>query len=343
MKYICESIFIVVFSGVMFQYIEWNDNHLQFIYNENILIDDKCEDKHRMCPEWSLIGECEANPNFMLQECKKSCRLCMSELCHDKLTNCEQVVNEYGCHRKGVKNVCSWYCQACDLVNNSKCERPQNSKRLFENITLFFESISQKKTAIVLNKDPWIIQMKSNINFEADNIHDWSPSLAGDGKHSARTSSTTWISDISENSRIKSINDFIKKLGLNLDHSEPLQLLKYNPTEFYKTHHDQNSPQASPWGPRVITVLFYLSNVEEGGETNFPDLGISVKPSKGDVIIWPSVKEDDMFARENRTNHEAVTVSKGVKYVANYWFHLFSFRNFSECSNKPYANNWELE
>jgi hypothetical protein len=30
-----------------------------------------------------------------------------------------------------------------------------------------------------------------------------------------------------------------------------------------------------PYGPRLCTVLLYLNDVEEGGETAFPDTGVS--------------------------------------------------------------------
>jgi ShK domain-like len=35
-----------------------------------------CADQHEQCPYWSSIGECDANPNYMLQKCAKSCGSC---------------------------------------------------------------------------------------------------------------------------------------------------------------------------------------------------------------------------------------------------------------------------
>lgn len=48
------------------------------------LLEKNCTNEHHMCSEWSLIGECESNPNFMLTKCKESCRICQSKRCHDK-------------------------------------------------------------------------------------------------------------------------------------------------------------------------------------------------------------------------------------------------------------------
>ena len=41
-----------------------------------------------------------------------------------------------------------------------------------------------------------------------------------------------------------------------------------------------------PGGQRVITVLAYLNDVEQGGATDFPEVGVSVKPNKGDVVVF---------------------------------------------------------
>ena len=38
-------------------------------------------------------------------------------------------------------------------------------------------------------------------------------------------------------------------------------------------------------GPRILTFFLYLSDVEEGGETVFTNLGIKVKPKRGRALI----------------------------------------------------------
>jgi prolyl 4-hydroxylase len=59
--------------------------------------------------------------------------------------------------------------------------------------------------------------------------------------------------------------------------------------------------------------------VEEGGETNFPDLGIKVKPEKGSAVLWPSVRNDALTTIEPSTRHAALPVIKGHKFAANSW------------------------
>jgi hypothetical protein len=40
-------------------------------------------------------------------------------------------------------------------------------------------------------------------------------------------------------------------------------------------------------GPRTLTFFFYFNDVQEGGETWFDKLGITVKPEEGGAVMWP--------------------------------------------------------
>ena len=40
---------------------------------------------------------------------------------------------------------------------------------------------------------------------------------------------------------------------------------------------------------RVMTFMVYLSNVTEGGNTVFPNLGITVPPVKGSALFWHTI------------------------------------------------------
>ncbi len=78
-------------------------------------------------------------------------------------------------------------------------------------------------------------------------------------------------------------------------------------------------------GPRILTFYFYLSDVEEGGETAFPKLGIEAKPKVGRAALWASTFNNDPAKMDYRTMHEAKPVIKGTKYGCNAWFHLYDF------------------
>ncbi|CAE8609660.1 unnamed protein product [Polarella glacialis] len=78
--------------------------------------------------------------------------------------------------------------------------------------------------------------------------------------------------------------------------------------------------------------MTYLSDVEEGGATHFPELGIEVKPKAGRALLWADVVADKPLMRDPRTTHEALPVIKGTKYVANTWFEQYD-RHANEAAN----------
>ncbi len=147
---------------------------------------------------------------------------------------------------------------------------------------------------------------------------------------STRTSENAWCSD-----RNKCRNDPTARLihdrisfvtGLPANNSEDLQLLKYEVGQFYRKHHDYiEHQQHRRCGPRVLTFFLYLSGDVEGGATNFPKLGIAVKPKVGRAVLWPSVLNSDPSKKDHRTDHEAQDVLSGVKYGANAWLHLHDY------------------
>lgn len=66
----------------------------------------------------------------------------------------------------------------------------------------------------------------------------------------------------------------------------------------------------------------YLSDVDAGGGTDFPDLGITVMPKKGRALLWPSVYNAEPMTSDDRTRHQALPVEAGKKFAANGWIHM---------------------
>lgn len=74
-------------------------------------------------------------------------------------------------------------------------------------------------------------------------------------------------------------------------HQEHFQILHYSPGEFYKGHHDYIPEQSTmPCGARLATFFLYLNDVEKGGGTDFPKVGITAMPKKGRAILWYNVR-----------------------------------------------------
>ena len=76
-------------------------------------------------------------------------------------------------------------------------------------------------------------------------------------------------------------------MGPSIEYAEGLQVLKYLPDQEYKAHHDYfTSASKASKNNRISTLVMYLNDVEEGGETYFPKLGLSVSPTKGMAVYF---------------------------------------------------------
>ena len=77
---------------------------------------------------------------------------------------------------------------------------------------------------------------------------------------------------------------------------EPVQFLGYPVGGHYKGHNDGESfnMEIREWErlmERDVSFLFYLNDQYGGGELEFYDLGLTIKPKKGMMIAFPSYKD----------------------------------------------------
>ena len=96
---------------------------------------------------------------------------------------------------------------------------------------------------------------------------------------------------------------------------EPVQFLGYPVGGHYKAHNDGESfnYETRKWErlmERDVSFLFYLNDQYGGGELEFYDLGLTIKPKKGMMIVFPSYKE---FA------HKVHPVTWGHRYSLVSW------------------------
>ncbi|XP_037812163.1 prolyl 4-hydroxylase subunit alpha-2-like [Lucilia sericata] len=137
-----------------------------------------------------------------------------------------------------------------------------------------------------------------------------------------RTSKVVWLDD--------DIDVIIKRLkqrisdmtGLNIADAEELQVVNYGLGGHYEEHYDFFNATDSPTkvlelGDRIATVLFYLSDVEQGGATVFPKLETAVFPRKGSALMWYNL--NNKVEIDEQTLHAACPVLVGSKWVCSKW------------------------
>jgi prolyl 4-hydroxylase len=117
-----------------------------------------------------------------------------------------------------------------------------------------------------------------------------------------------------------------------IEHAEGLQVLHYGPGQEYKAHYDffgKNTPSAR--NNRISTLIIYLNDVEQGGETVFPLLQLAVKPKRGSALYF------EYFYRQQALNeltlHSSAPVVRGEKWVATQWMRRQRIRNIGLISS----------
>jgi hypothetical protein len=95
-----------------------------------------------------------------------------------------------------------------------------------------------------------------------------------------------------------------KLLGMSLAGANPrLRLYRYAPGQKHGAHWDTVVELAGGI-KSLLTLVFYLNDDFEGGETDFPELEKKIIPERGRALLF-----------QHRILHEASPVRAGVKYV----------------------------
>ncbi|CAL9115426.1 unnamed protein product [Musa textilis] len=130
-----------------------------------------------------------------------------------------------------------------------------------------------------------------------------------------------------------------------IENGEGLQVLHYEVGQKYEPHFDYflDEFNTKNGGQRMATLLMYLSDVEEGGETIFPNAklnistlpsynelsecgkkGISVRPKMGDALLFWSTKPDATL--DPLSLHGGCPVIKGNKWSSTKWMHVHEYK-----------------
>ena len=99
--------------------------------------------------------------------------------------------------------------------------------------------------------------------------------------------------------------EYIKNKALSeLGNDTGYQIQRTQPGDHYIWHHDQTKT-------RLVTFIWYLNDVKNGGYTEFID-GTRIKPEAGKLIIFPATWD---FL------HRGVSPKSETKYLCTGWVH----------------------
>jgi prolyl 4-hydroxylase len=124
-----------------------------------------------------------------------------------------------------------------------------------------------------------------------------------------------------ENPAIHALNRRIAAASdTTVDQGEPLQILRYRPGDQYRTHFDAIPGFANQ---RILTMIVWLNDDYEGGETRFPTPGLSLRGRPGDAILFRNVAPDGR--RDPDCAHAGLPVTAGEKLIASRWIRERTF------------------
>ena len=137
---------------------------------------------------------------------------------------------------------------------------------------------------------------------------------------------------LEENDLISALDRRIERLTkLPLANGEGIQILHYPVGGEYKAHFDYfppsdpgSAPHLAHGGQRVATLVMYLNDVEEGGETYFPDAGgLGVVPRMGSAVYFAYC--NSLGQVDSATLHGGAPVRAGEKWIATKWIRQHAY------------------
>ncbi|XP_056116085.1 prolyl 4-hydroxylase subunit alpha-1-like [Rhinichthys klamathensis goyatoka] len=149
------------------------------------------------------------------------------------------------------------------------------------------------------------------------------------GVTNIRTSQSVFLEEDNTVARIsQNIADIT---GLSVESAEELHVQNYGIGGRYEPHFDAWDDKNG----RIATFLIYMSDVEIGGATVFPKVGVALKPKKGSAVFWYNLHKNGRVDLD--TQHAGCPVLVGNKWVANKWIHEFGQEFRRPCS----LSEWE--
>jgi prolyl 4-hydroxylase len=141
-----------------------------------------------------------------------------------------------------------------------------------------------------------------------------------------RSSQVCWLENKKDHVVANLANTAASFSGYPIENQEMLQVAKYGPGGKFGPHYDPclNSEEVCYTtnrgaGHRVASLLMYLNDDFEGGETYFGMISLVIKPERGKgVLFWSMDDENEAYPE---SMHEGLPVRSRLKYICTKWSH----------------------
>lgn len=143
-----------------------------------------------------------------------------------------------------------------------------------------------------------------------------------------------WINIILRNKLWNSLNHYTRKysnLSNLLQSDSGFQMQHYKKNTIGYIPHSDSSGDFSMSSNRTLVFMWYLNDVDSGGETNFLHFNKYVKPKAGTLVLFPPYWTHQ---------HQAMPPLSNDKYIITNWLFNINYENFHEVE-KFYINNKE--
>ena len=154
-----------------------------------------------------------------------------------------------------------------------------------------------------------------NVNFAKAILSDGSVSTGRTNQHLSLTEAGYVNEEMRKlNNRFvdltySALRDYSSRFSIQeqINFNEGINVLKYQTGEEYKAHYDGGSGSG-----RAVSPILYLNDEYTGGEIEFVNFNVKIKPKAGTFLLFPST-----YAYA----HIAHPVKTGTKYAFVTWLH----------------------
>ena len=129
------------------------------------------------------------------------------------------------------------------------------------------------------------------------------------GRTENRTSYSFMLSNVHDDIAQRVTQRVAKVADMPATHVERLNLVRYEPGQVFKVHHD------GTFRPKTVFVYLSDSPAGDGGTTDFPHLGLQIKPKKGMALMWNNILPDG--TADERVFHAGTAPKNHIKYGMN--------------------------